>query len=207
MTTSGTARIEGNVTEGFEPVREAFVANFTTRGETGGACCVYLDGESVVDLWGGVRDVATRAPWQARTMVIVHSATKGLAALGLALAHSRGLLDYDERVAAYWPEFAQAGKDAITVRQLLAHQAGLFAFDEQVDRDVVADPDRSRHRSSWTSGSALPTRWTKTSWRPSSLPGCGPSSPRCPWPSPGSRSAGNRFCTGPSWPTPAPPST
>jgi CubicO group peptidase (beta-lactamase class C family) len=90
-------------------------------------------------------------------MVVVHSATKGLSAMTLAIAHSRGWLDYDERVAAYWPEFAQEGKQDITVRQLLAHQAGLFAFDEPVDRNVVADPDRlaavmARHKPAWTPG-------------------------------------------------------
>lgn len=82
-------------------------------------------------------------------MVIVYSATKGLAAMTLALAHSRGWLDYDERVSTYWPEFAQQGKERITVRQLLAHQAGLFAFDEPVDREVVADrPSPFRTRAS-----------------------------------------------------------
>jgi CubicO group peptidase (beta-lactamase class C family) len=90
-------------------------------------------------------------------MVLVHSTTKGLAAMVLALAHSRGLLDYDERVCTYWPEFAQAGKELITVRQLLAHQAGLFAFDEKVDRSVIADLDRlaevmARQRPAWEPG-------------------------------------------------------
>ena len=90
-------------------------------------------------------------------MVGVHSATKGLAAMTLALAHSRGWLDYEERVATYWPQFAQQGKEAITVRQLLAHQAGLFAFDEPVDRSVVADLDRlavvlARQRPAWAPG-------------------------------------------------------
>ena len=90
-------------------------------------------------------------------MVVVHSATKGLAAMVMALAHSRGWLDYDERVCTYWPEFAQAGKERITVRQLLAHQAGLFAFDEPVDREVVANLDRlaeimARQRPAWEPG-------------------------------------------------------
>jgi CubicO group peptidase (beta-lactamase class C family) len=90
-------------------------------------------------------------------MVIVHSATKGMAAMTLALAHSRGWLDYDERVCTYWPEFAQRGKETITVRQLLAHQAGLFAFDEPVDRDVVADLDQlaqvlARQAPAWPPG-------------------------------------------------------
>ena len=90
-------------------------------------------------------------------MVIVHSATKGLAAMTLALAHSRGWLDYEERVCAYWPEFAQQGKERITVRQLLAHQAGLFALDQPVDRRVVADLDRlavvlARQKPAWEPG-------------------------------------------------------
>jgi CubicO group peptidase (beta-lactamase class C family) len=90
-------------------------------------------------------------------MVIVHSTTKGLAAMTLALAHSRGWLDYEERVCTYWPEFAQRGKETITVRQLLAHQAGLFAFDEPVDGDVVADLDRlalvlARQTPAWKPG-------------------------------------------------------
>jgi len=75
-------------------------------------------------------------------MVIVFSATKGLSGLAMALAHSRGLFDYDECISKYWPEFAQQGKDKITVRQLLAHQAGLFAFDKPVDRSIIADLDR-----------------------------------------------------------------
>jgi CubicO group peptidase (beta-lactamase class C family) len=138
-------------------VRDAFAENFSRRNELGGACCVYHRGEKVVDLWGGVRNKATGEPWQADTMVLVYSTTKGLAAMTLAMAHSRGWLDYDERVCTYWPEFAQRGKESITVRQLLAHQAGLFAFDEPVDRSVVADPDRlavvlARQKPAWEPG-------------------------------------------------------
>ena len=141
----------------FEGVRAAFAENFARRRELGGACCAYYQGEPVVDIWGGIRDRATGAPWQRDTMVLVYSATKGLAAMTLALAHSRRWLDYDERIATYWPEFAQHGKDRITVRQLLAHQAGLFAFDEPVDRDTVADLDRlaavmARQTPAWEPG-------------------------------------------------------
>jgi CubicO group peptidase (beta-lactamase class C family) len=135
-------RIEGHVIPGFEAVRDAFAENFASRHELGGACCMYHRGEKVVDLWGGVRNKATGQPWQEDTMVLVHSTTKGLAATTLAVAHSRGWLDYDERVCSYWPEFAQQGKEAVTVRQLLAHQAGLFAFDEQADRNLIAALDR-----------------------------------------------------------------
>ncbi len=149
--------VQGHVSRGFEGVRETFVENFARRRELGGACCAYHHGEKVVDLWGGVRNKLTGELWEQDTMVLVYSASKGLAAMTLALAHSRGWLDYEERVAAYWPEFAQQGKQKITVRQLLAHQAGLFAFDEPVDRSLVADLDRlavvlGRQKPAWEPG-------------------------------------------------------
>jgi CubicO group peptidase (beta-lactamase class C family) len=149
--------VDGSVSRPFAAVREAFVENFARRHELGGACCAYLQAAKVVDLWGGIRNKETGEPWERDTMVIVHSATKGLAAMTLAMAHSRGWLNYEERVATYWPEFAQQGKEQITVRQLLAHQAGLFAFDEPVDRHVIADLDRlavvlARQKPAWEPG-------------------------------------------------------
>src|SRR3954454_15628965 len=90
--------VEGSVAAGFERVRDAFAENFSRRYELGGACSAYYRGDKVVDLWGGVRNRQTGEPWQRDTMVIVYSATKGLAAMTLALAHSQGLLDYEERV-------------------------------------------------------------------------------------------------------------
>src|SRR5262245_52268422 len=149
--------VHGHVRPGFTVVRDACVENVSRRCELGGACCAYADGEKVVDLWGGIRNKRTGEPWERDTMVVVHSATKGLAAMTLAIAHSRRWLDYEERVATYWPEFAQNGKDDITVRQLLAHQAGLFAFDEPVDHRVVADLDQlaavmARHKPAWVPG-------------------------------------------------------
>ena len=150
-------QVQGQVVPGFETVRDKFAENFVRRRELGGACCAYVDGEKVVDVWGGIRNKATGASWDADTMVIVYSATKGLAAMTLAVAHSRGWLDYDERVSAYWPEFAERGKGSITVRQLLAHQAGLYALDQPVDRATVADPDRlaivlARQAPQWEPG-------------------------------------------------------
>lgn len=149
--------IQGHVTPRFRAVREAFAENFVRRRELGGACCAFVHGEKVVDLWGGIRNKQTREAWEEDTMVVVHSATKGLAAMTLAIAHSRGWLDYEERVSTYWPEFAQQGKERITVRQLLAHQAGLFAFDEPVDRSLIADLDRlavvmARQKPAWEPG-------------------------------------------------------
>lgn len=150
-------QVDGYVAPGFEGVRDAFEENFAKRRELGGACCVVRQGETIVDLWGGVRDEASGAPWEEGTMVLVCSTTKGLSAMTLALAHSRGWLDYDERVATYWPEFAQHGKERITVRQLLAHQAGLHLLDVRPDRALVADLDRlatvlARQRPAWEPG-------------------------------------------------------
>ena len=157
MAASDSFEMRGHVSRGFEAVREAFTNNFARRHELGGACCAFHRGEKVVDLWGGIRNKQTDEPWERDTMVVVHSATKGLAAMTLALAHSRGWLDYEKRVCAYWPEFAQQGKERITVRQLLAHQAGLFAFGEPVDRSTVADLDRlavvmARQKPAWEPG-------------------------------------------------------
>jgi CubicO group peptidase (beta-lactamase class C family) len=157
VATQDQVTVKGHVSRGFEAVREAFADNFVRRGELGGACCAYHNGEKVVDLWGGQRNKEPGDPWEEGTMVLVWSASKGLAAMTLAVAHSRGWLDYEERVAAYWPEFAQHGQNQITVRQLLAHQAGLFAFDEPVDESVVADLDRlaivlARQKPAWEPG-------------------------------------------------------
>lgn len=151
------AEINGFVAPGFESVYDAFVENFTKRHELGGACCVYRNGEKIVDLWGGTRNKTTGEPWEHDTMTVVYSTTKGLAAMAMALVHSRGWIDYDEKVATYWPEFAQNGKQDITVRQLLAHQAGLFAFDEPVDKETVRDLDRlaevmARQTPAWEPG-------------------------------------------------------
>ena len=132
----------GSVAPGFGAVREAFERNFTDRGELGAAVAVFIDGEPVVDLWGGCVDRERTRRWQEDTIVLVFSATKGLAAAAVAVAHSRGLLDYDESVSHYWPEFAQAGKEQLTVRQLLAHQGGLCALDCRLDPATIADHEQ-----------------------------------------------------------------
>jgi CubicO group peptidase (beta-lactamase class C family) len=133
--------LRGDVDEGYGPVADAFRGNFAQRGEVGAACAVYRDGKKVVDLWGGYRDGETRAEWREDTIVVMFSTTKGVSGLALALAHSRGLLDYDEPVAAYWPEFGWRGKGEITVRQLLSHQAGLPVIDIPLTVADLANPD------------------------------------------------------------------
>lgn len=134
-------RVNGTVAEGFEPVAEAFAANFARLGERGAAVAVYRDGHRVVDLWAGTRDVDGSAPWERGTAQIVRSATKGVAAAALLLLHQRGLLDLDAPVGAYWPEFKAAGKERALVRDLLAHRAGVPVLDRPLTPAEAADPD------------------------------------------------------------------
>ncbi|MFW9873116.1 MAG: serine hydrolase domain-containing protein [Candidatus Thorarchaeota archaeon] len=134
--------IYGSIKPGFERVKEVFMENFRKGEEVGAACAAYHKGEKVVDLWGGYRDKKTKDPWKEDTMVLVFSSTKGISGLAVVLAHTKGYFNYDEKVSTYWPEFAQNGKEGITVRQLLSHQAGLCAIDEPMDLDTLGDPER-----------------------------------------------------------------
>jgi CubicO group peptidase (beta-lactamase class C family) len=147
----------GEVDEGYGAVADAFRRNFERGEEIGAGCAIYLDGRPVVDLWGGYRDGREKSVWEADTMVSVFSATKGMAGAAMAVAHARGLFDLDEPVASYWPEFGTNGKEAITVDQLLAHQAGLAVLDRKVTLELVADHDRlgailARQRPMWPPG-------------------------------------------------------
>ncbi|MER5311375.1 serine hydrolase domain-containing protein [Streptomyces sp. NPDC002773] len=131
--------VQGTVAAGWEPVRDAFLRNFEQRGERGAAVTVHRDGAKVVDLWAGSRDVDGTAPWTEDTAQVVRSATKGVAAAVPLLLHQRGLLDLDAPVAAYWPDFKAAGKDRVTVRQLLAHQAGVPVLDRPLTLAEATD--------------------------------------------------------------------
>jgi CubicO group peptidase (beta-lactamase class C family) len=133
--------IGGDVAEGFGGVADAFRSNFRTRGEIGAAIAVYRDGDKVVDLWGGSRDPQGRRRWEADTLVPVFSTTKGMSAAAMAVGHSRGMFGLDEPVALYWPEFAQRDKGRVTVRELLAHEAGLAVIDQRLDLATIADFD------------------------------------------------------------------
>jgi CubicO group peptidase (beta-lactamase class C family) len=149
--------VHGEVAPGFEAVRFEFERNFAERGEIGAAVSAYWRGSKVVDLWGGRRAPRGDAPWEEDTMVVVHSTTKGISAMTLALAHARGWLDYDAPVARYWPEFAQSGKETVTVRQVLGHEAGLVCLDEDLSFDRLRDLDDvagvlARQRPAWTPG-------------------------------------------------------
>lgn len=137
--------IQGFADDGFGAVADAFAANFEAAGEVGAAVALYRDGRPVVDLWAGVADQVDGRPWGADTVVTVFSCSKGVLAVLANLAIERGLLDPDRPVADYWPEFAAAGKEAITVRQTLSHQAGLphvegtFSLDEALAGTALVD--------------------------------------------------------------------
>lgn len=134
--------VEGRVEPGFELVRDAFVANFERHHDVGAACCVYRDGVPVVDIWGGLADRDERKPWTRDTVALVFSTTKGVTAIAVNLLAQRGELDLDAPVAKYWPEFAANGKDAIPVRWLLSHRAGLadVTADLTLDEVLAWDP-------------------------------------------------------------------
>src|SRR5262245_46383593 len=113
------AQIGGWVETDFEPVLDAFEANFDERGEVGAAVCVYVNGRPVVDLCGGIADRSTQREWHSDAIVLVFSSTKGVTAICANRMIERGVIDPDARVVDYWPEFGAAGKDDITVRQVL----------------------------------------------------------------------------------------
>lgn len=129
---------DGFTTPQFDAVRAAFARNLSEGPEHGGAVAVWVDGQPVVDLWGGTRDLARSLPWQRDTLVNVWSVGKGVVALAVAMLVERGQLDYRAPVANYWPEFAANGKQHITVDQVMSHQAGL-------DGLAVALPDADRY--------------------------------------------------------------
>jgi CubicO group peptidase (beta-lactamase class C family) len=126
-----TRRVDvvGTVADGWEPVRDAFARNFTHRGDRGAAVTVHHEGRPVVDLWAGARDFDGAGEWRQDTAQTVRSATKGIAAACLLLLHQRGRLDLDAPVGSYWPQFKAQGKERVTVRDVLAHRAGVPALD------------------------------------------------------------------------------
>jgi CubicO group peptidase (beta-lactamase class C family) len=133
--------VGGTVAPGFEGVREAFAANFAEHGEVGAGFSLVVDGRTVVDLWGGITDHATRAPYGPDTLQLVFSTTKGATALCANLLAQRGELDVDAPVTEYWPEFGQAGKGDIPVRWLMCHKAGLPYIDAPLGLAELLDWD------------------------------------------------------------------
>ncbi len=121
--------LSGRCDPRFAAVRAEFLRNFAERGELGAAVCVYHEGQPVVDLWGGYRDVKSRDPWREDTIVSLMSIGKSMAALSVLMLVDRGRIELEAPVAKYWPEFAQNGKSAISVRQMLGGLAGVIYTD------------------------------------------------------------------------------
>lgn len=145
MTAPASIDIQGSCAAGFEPVREAFARNFREHGEIGASVAVCLDGDLAVDLWAGYANADRSRPWSRDEIVNVYSTTKGIAALCAHMLADRGLIDFDAPVARYWPEFAQAGKEAMPVRYLLTHQSGLPVIDQPLPRGATLDCELMVH--------------------------------------------------------------
>jgi CubicO group peptidase (beta-lactamase class C family) len=149
----------GTTTPAFAGVRRAFEDNFVARGDVGAACALYHNGDLVVDLWGGVRDRDTHLQWRADTACILFSATKGATLACVHLLVDQDRLDLDAPVALYWPEFAQEGKEAIPLRWVVTHRAGIAALDANLTLEEVLAwrpvvEAVARQRPNWVPGTA-----------------------------------------------------
>jgi len=131
--------VQGYCAPHFQPLLNAFVENFNSDVEQGASLTVERDGETVIDVWGGFADVAAQRPWKQDTIGVVFSNTKAATALCAHILADSGVLDIDQRVAHYWPEFAVEGKGDITVRMLLDHTAGVPALREMLPDGAVFD--------------------------------------------------------------------
>ena len=133
------AEVYGTCDERFEQVRQAFEANFDQGLDVGASAAVFLDGEPVVDLWGGHLDAEKTMPWQEDTIINVWSTTKTMTALCALMLADRGEIDFHAPVAKYWPEFAAAGKEGVEVRHLMSHTAGLSGWEEPIELTDLYD--------------------------------------------------------------------
>lgn len=137
------AEVHGSCDPRFEKMREILAANLQSGADVGASAAVMLDGEMVVDLWGGFADEARTAPWQADTITNVWSSTKTMMALSALMLFDRGELDFDAPVAQYWPEFAANGKEGVLVRHLMSHTSGVSAWAQPVQVSDIYDWEKS----------------------------------------------------------------
>ena len=136
-----TTPIHGFCDEKFASVRDLFEKNFQKHGDVGATFCATVEGETVIDLWGGWKDKEKTEEWEKDTIVNVYSSTKTMAALVMLMLADRGEIDFYEKVSKYWPEFAQNGKEDVEVRHIMSHSAGLSGLDEPVSEEQVYDHD------------------------------------------------------------------
>jgi CubicO group peptidase (beta-lactamase class C family) len=139
----GSIEVQGTCAERFEPVRAALADKLGSGDELGASIAVDIDGETVVDIWGGFRDEARAIPWTQDTITNVWSTTKTVTNLAALMLVDRGELDVRAPVATYWPEFAAAGKQDIAVRHILSHTSGVSGWDQPFTTEDMYDWDKS----------------------------------------------------------------
>ncbi|WP_369026189.1 serine hydrolase domain-containing protein [Qipengyuania sp. RANM35] len=153
--------VHGHCDEKFAAVRQVMAANLASGADLGASFCATIDGETVVDVWGGWADVEKTRAWDADTIVNVYSTTKTMCAITALLLADRGEIDFDAPVARYWPEFAANGKEAVTVGHLMSHSSGLSGWEEPMTGEDLYDWEKA------TSLLAAQAPW----WKPGSAPG------------------------------------
>jgi len=153
--------VQGFTQDKYAGVREVFAGNLASGQDVGASFCATVEGETVVDLWGGFADGDKTRPWVEDTIVNVYSTTKTMTALTALLVADRGELDFDAPVAKYWPEFAAEGKGEIKVSQLMSHSAGVSGWDLPATAEDLYD---------WDKAVALLAA-QKPFWEPGSAPG------------------------------------
>src|SRR3954470_1926581 len=135
--------VQGMTGDRFAAVRTQFEENLTTGDDIGASFCATLEGETVVDLWGGFADAAKTRPWEKDTIINVYSTTKTMTALCALILADRGELDFDAPVARYWPGFEAGGKESVEVRHLMSHNAGVSAWQEPMAPEDLYDWEKA----------------------------------------------------------------
>ncbi|KAL4894379.1 beta-lactamase [Aspergillus ambiguus] len=151
--------VAGRCDSRFQELQELLQSNITAKTELGASITVNIDGDNVVNMWGGYADDMRTQPWQADTIVNVFSTTKLVSSLAMLILVDRGLLDPFEKVSTYWPEFAQNGKENVEVRHIMSHTAGLPGWEEPMEISDLYDFDRATEKLAaqapwWTPGTA-----------------------------------------------------
>jgi CubicO group peptidase (beta-lactamase class C family) len=153
--------VSGFAQDKFNSAAEVFASNLESGADVGASFCATVEGETVVDIWGGFADEARTRPWERDTIVNVYSTTKTMTALCALILADRGEIDFDSPVARYWPAFAQNGKAEVTVGQLMAHSAGLSGWKEPMSQADLYD---------WEKATALLAAQAPY-WKPGTAPG------------------------------------
>src|SRR5690242_3248938 len=133
------ATVQGHCDPQFSALKDLFASKLAAGDELGASIVVNINGTNVVDIWGGYADAAHTQPWERDTITNVWSSTKNIAALATLIAHDRGLLDVDQPVAKYWPEFAANGKEGVLVRHVLSHSSGVSGWETPIAAEQLAD--------------------------------------------------------------------